>query len=517
MEYQPDLKNIRGTGGEVVAVEPGSTAHALGMRVGDRVVSINGLPMRDVIDYRYAVAEEHIAIDVLRGDLGLRFEAEKDADDDLGLEFSEPLWDRLRTCNNKCPFCFLTQMPKGFRKTLYLKDDDYRLSFLYGNFVTLTNLNADDWRRIEEQHLSPLYVSVHATDPRMRSILLGKPDAGDVLADIRRLGELGIEVHTQFVVCPGLNDGAVLRESVEALAALHPLVQSIAAVPVGLTKYRFSGKAPQSIRAAIRVHETAEWIDTNWERQPLWDDPAAGALPGHLERPELGFCARSGDNIVTDIPLRPFRPAEAARVIDLLEPYQQRFRNELGYGLVYPSDEFYLVAGREMPPADVYDGADQVENGVGMVRQFLDDWDVARRRLPARARGDRRIVVVTGALAQSVLEPVVERINRIPGLCCELQVVRNDFFGEMVTVAGLLTAGDVVQQLAPLGPADLVVLPRVMFDYAGRRTIDDRSPDWIAAELDSPVALARHPRELVKLVRTVAHGVGMERYEGAVA
>ncbi len=514
MEYQPDPKNMRGTGGEVVAVVPGSTAAALGMRVGDRVVAINGLPMRDVIDYRYAVAEERVAVDVLRGELALRFEADKDVDDDLGLEFSEPLWDRLRTCNNKCPFCFLTQMPKGFRKTLYLKDDDYRLSFLYGNFVTLTNLNDDDWRRIKEQHLSPMYVSVHATDPRMRSVLLGKPDAGDVMADISRLGEMGIEVHTQFVVCPGLNDGAVLRESIEALAALHPVVQSIAAVPVGLTKYRFNGKAPQSIRAAIQVHESAEWIDTNWERQPLWGDPAAGMLP---ERPELGFCARSGDNIVTEIPLRTFRPAEAGRVIDMLEPYQEHYRRELGYGLVYPSDEFYIVARREVPAADVYDGADQVENGVGMVRQFLDDWDIARRRLPARARGDRRIVVVTGALAQPILEPVVERINRIPGLRCELRVIRNDFFGEMVTVAGLLTAGDVVQQLASIGPADLVVLPRVMFDYAGARTIDDRSRDWIAAELDSPVALARHPAELVRLVRSIAHGVAMERYAVAVA
>jgi len=521
MEYQPDLKNIRGTGGEVVAVEPGSTAEALGMRVGDRVVAVNGQAMRDVIDYRYAVAEERVAVDVLRGEQTLRFEAAKDADDDLGLEFSEPLWDRLRTCNNKCPFCFLTQMPKGFRKTLYLKDDDYRLSFLYGNFVTLTNLSDDDWRRIEQQHLSPLYVSVHATDPRMRSILLGKPDAGDVLADIRRLGELGIEVHTQFVVCPGLNDGAILRDSIEALAALHPVVQSIAAVPVGLTKYRFNGKAPQTIRAAIQVHETAEWIDTNWERQPLWSEPAAGMRPNGPpalpDRPELGFCARSGDNIVTDIPLRTFRPSEAARVIDMLEPYQERFRGALGYGLVYPSDEFYLVARRDVPPAGVYDGADQIENGVGMVRQFLDDWDVARRRLPARARGDRRIVVVTGALAHSILEPVVERINRIPGLRCELRAMRNDFFGEMVTVAGLLTAGDVVQQLAPLGPADLVVLPRVMFDYAGARTIDDRSRDWIAAELDSPVALARHPGELVRLVRAVAHGVGVGQYATAVA
>ncbi|WP_026369316.1 DUF512 domain-containing protein [Kallotenue papyrolyticum] len=500
MEYQPNLKNIIGSGGVVVNVEPGSTAAALGLRVGDVVVAVNGRPMRDVIDYRYAMADERVTVDILRGEQRLSFAIDKDVDDDLGLEFAEPLWDRLRTCNNKCPFCFLTQMPKGFRKTLYLKDDDYRLSFLYGNFVTLTNLTEADWERIREQRLTPLYVSVHATDPYLRSVLLGKPDAGDVLADIRRLGEMGIEVHTQFVVCPGLNDGEVLRRSVEELAALYPVVRSIAAVPVGLTKYRFNGKAPQSIKAAIQVHEAPEWIDTNWERQPLWDEQIAL----HPARPELGFCARSGDTIITDIPLRTFRPDEAAQVIDLLEPYQQRFRRELGYGLVYPSDEFYLLAGREVPPAEVYEGCDQIENGVGMVRQFLDQWSVARHRLPPRLRAPRRVIVVTGHLAAPVLRPVVERLRRIAGLHAELLVVRNDFFGEMVTVAGLLTAGDVIAQLAPLGAADLVILPRVMFDYRGERTIDDRTPEQIAAALGSPVAMAREPGELVRLIRALA-------------
>lgn len=500
MEYQPNLKNIIGSGGVVVNVEPGSTAAALGLRVGDVVVAVNGRPMRDVIDYRYAMADEHVTVDILRGEQRLSFAIDKDLDDDLGLEFAEPLWDRLRTCNNKCPFCFLTQMPKGFRKTLYLKDDDYRLSFLYGNFVTLTNLKEADWERIREQRLSPLYVSVHATDPYLRGVLLGKPDAGDVLADIRRLGAMGIEVHTQFVVCPGLNDGEVLRRSVEDLAALHPIVQSIAAVPVGLTKYRFNGKAPQSIKAAIQVHEAPEWIDANWERQPLWEEQIA-LRPA---RPELGFCARSGDTILSDIPLRTFRPDEAAQVIDLLEPYQQRFRRTLGYGLVYPSDEFYLLAGREVPPAEVYEGCDQIENGVGMVRQFLDQWSVARHRLPPRMRAPRRVIVVTGRLAAPVLRPVVERLRRIAGLHAELLVARNDFFGEMVTVAGLLTAADVIAQLAPLGTADLVILPRVMFDYRGERTIDDRTPEQIATALGSPVAMAREPGELVRLIRALA-------------
>jgi NifB/MoaA-like Fe-S oxidoreductase len=502
MEYQPNLHNITGAGGVVVNVEPHSTAAELDLRVGDVVVAVNGQPMRDVIDYRFAMAEERVTVQIQRGDEQLLLAIEKDVDDDLGLEFSEPLWDRLRTCNNKCPFCFLTQMPKGFRKTLYLKDDDYRLSFLYGNFVTLTNLKEEDWQRIGEQRLTPMYVSVHATDPYWRGIMLGKADAGDVIADIKRLGAMSIEVHTQFVVCPGVNDGQVLRDSIEALAALHPIVQSIAAVPVGLTKFRYTGKAPQSIKAAIQVHETADWIDANWERQPLWEEQRPVAQQSATA--DLGFCARSGDNVLSDVPLRVFQPAEAARVIDMLEPYQAHFRETLGYGLVYPSDEFYLLAGRPMPPAEVYEGADQIENGVGMVREFQDEWEVARHKLPPRSRRPQRIIVVTGRLAEPVLRPVVERINRVPGISAELQVVRNDFFGEMVTVAGLLTAGDVVAQVAPLGPADLLILPKVMFDFKGERTIDDKTPQYIADALGMAVAMAREPGELVRLIRAVA-------------
>ncbi len=508
MEYQPNLKNITGSGGTVVNVDPGSIAARLALEPGDAVVAIDGQAMRDLIDYRFAVAEERIELHIRRGEEELRFAIEKDVDEDLGIEFSEPLWDRLRTCNNKCPFCFLTQMPKGFRKTLYLKDDDYRLSFLYGNFVTLTNLKEEDWRRIDEQRLSPMYVSVHATDRYLRSVLLGKPDVPDVMADIKRLGEMGIEVHTQLVVCPGLNDGAVLRESVEALAALHPVVQTIATVPVGLTKFRFTGKAPQSIRAAIQVHETPEWIDTNWERQALWRDEAllesSQPAAGLGANPELGFCARSGANVPTDIPLRTFRPDEATAVIDQLEPYQQHFRKELGYGLVYPSDEFYLLAERELPPARVYDDYDQIENGVGMVRKFQDDWERARHKLPGRLHSPRRIVVATGTLAAPVLRPMVDRINRIPGVEAVLRPVLNDFFGETVTVAGLLTGGDVVAQLKPLMPADLVVLPRVMFDYAGERTIDEWNLERIGEALGAPVVLGRDPIELVRAVRTLA-------------
>jgi len=495
MEYQPDLKQITGEGGVIASIVGGSIAEELGLQPGDLVCAVGERQLRDVIDYRFAMAEERVELLVRRGDESTIYEIEKDADDDIGIAFVEPLFDRLRTCNNKCPFCFLTQMPKGMRKSLYLKDDDYRLGFLYGNFVTLTNLQEADWQRIAEQHLSPMYVSIHATDRALRAILLGKPDVPDVLDQIRRLGEQGIAVHTQIVATPGLNDGAALHQSIRDLAALYPVVQTIAVVPVGLTKYRFSGKAPQSIRAAIHVHETNDWIDMNWERQPLWDEAVAGSGA------DFGYCARLG--VATDVPLRCYRPDEAARIIDLLDPYQKRFRDELGVGLVYPSDEFYLLCGRALPPADAYDGMPQYSNGIGMTRDFLDGWARAQRRLPAHMPRPTDLTLVCGTLITPVLQRVVDRLNRVGDLQVRLLPVLNQFFGETVTVSGLLMGQDVVPALRDSG-AQRAILPRVMFDHTGTRTLDEYSPERIAAESGIPVAIAGEPEELLRYVRALA-------------
>jgi NifB/MoaA-like Fe-S oxidoreductase len=520
MEYQPDLKHITGEGGEVVSIAPGTIAAQLGLLPGDLILAVGDRRLRDVIDYRFAIADERIELLVRRGEEETIYEIEKDLDEDLGIEFVEPLFDRLRTCNNKCPFCFLTQMPKGMRRSLYLKDDDYRLGFLYGNFVTLTNLNEDDWQRIEEQHLSPMYVSIHATDRATRAVMLGKPDVPDVLDQIRRFGELGIEVHTQIVALPGINDGAALHESIRQLAALYPIVQTIAVVPVGLTKYRFDGKRPQTIRAAIHVHETAEWIDTNWERQPLWDETVKNGPISRLDerrqaiddndlthRPsssiheELGYCARQ--IVATDIPMRCYRPDEAAGVIELLEPYQARFRRQLGVGLVYPSDEFYLLCARELPPADAYDGMPQYSNGVGMTRDFIDGWSKAQRRLPARMPSPTELTLVCGTLIAPVLQRLVDRLNRIADLRVALLPVTNQFFGETVTVSGLLMGQDVVTALKASG-AQRALLPRVMFDHSGARTLDEFSLERIAAESGVPVAIAGEPDEVVRYVKALA-------------
>ena len=513
MEYQPNLKNITGEGGAVASIVPGSIAAELGLLPGDLILAVGQQRLRDVIDYRFAIAEERIELLVRRDDQETIYEIEKDPDEDLGIEFVEPLFDRLRTCNNKCPFCFLTQMPKGMRKSLYLKDDDYRLGFLYGNFVTLTNLTEDDWQRIEEQHLSPMYVSIHATDRALRAVMLGKPDVPDVLGQIRRFGELGIDVHAQIVALPGINDGAALHESIQQLAALHPIVQTIAVVPVGLTKYRFEGKRPQTIRAAIHVHETSDWIDTNWERQPLWDDATKDERrrtkddaslvfrPSSLVSEALGHCARQ--IVATDVPMRCYRPDEAARVIDMIDPYQQGFRSKLGIGLVYASDEFYLLSGRAMPPADAYDGMPQYSNGIGMTRDFVDGWSKAQRRLPARMPRPTELTLVCATLIVPVLQRVIDRLNRIENLHVTLLPVLNQFFGATVTVSGLLMAQDVVAALKAAG-ARRALLPRVMFDYSGLRTLDEYSLDQIAAESGARVAIAGEPDEIVRYVKALA-------------
>ena len=505
MEYQPNIKQITGEGGVISAVVPGTIADELGWRPGDTIVAVGSLRLRDIIGYRFAISEEQIEV-LLRTAQGEQtFSITKDPDRDLGVEFTEPLFDRLRTCNNKCPFCFLTQMPKGMRKTLYLKDDDYRLSFLYNNFVTFTNLDEADWQRIEQQRLSPMNISVHASDPTWRALMLGKRELPDVREQIKRLGAMGIEVHTQIVACPGANDGEVLAQTIADLGALYPIVQSISVVPVGLTKYRFDGKRPSSIKAAIQVHESSDWIDSNWERQPLWNDATPSGQP--LHDPQMGFCSRLGAS--TDIPLRCFNGPEAAAVIDLLEPFAQQFQAEHGLNLVYASDEFYLLAERSTPPAEFYDGMPQYSNGVGMVRDFLDTWAKTRCNLPARLPQPTAVALVCGTLALPLLQTVAERLNRVEGLVVEALPITNEFFGATVTVSGLLTAQDIIPELqkfasAHAGQTVRALLPSVMFDFQGERTIDEYSPQRISEAANLPVALANDPEEIVRYVRALS-------------
>ncbi len=445
------LEEAQAMGGEVARVRPGSVAWALGIRPGDRILAINDHPLRDLIDYKFYGADEEVEVAVLHrsGELVI-YEVEKEYGEDLGVEFALPTFDGIRRCVNRCPFCFLKGNPKGMRRTLYIKDDDYRYSFLFGTFVTLTNLTEEDWQRIFEQRLTPLYVSVHATDPELRRRLLGMREAPDVLAQIDRLAAGGIQVHTQLVLVPGVNDGEALDRSIADLSARWPAVRTISVVPVGLTQRHLAGRVQGGCRGAAGV------------------------------------------------PLRPFTPTEMAAVLDQVEPWRRRFRRERGLSYVYPSDEFYLVAGRPLPRADRYDGFPQLENGVGIVRRWHDAWMGGLARLPRRLPRRRRVTLASGTLIAPTLARWLARLQaRLEGLEAQLIPVENRLFGPLVTVSGLLGGRDVVEALRAAGDlGDRVFLPRVMLDRSGERTLDDWTPREIREALGVPVTFVEHPREL---------------------
>jgi putative radical SAM enzyme (TIGR03279 family) len=444
-------------GGLIQSITPGSVAADAGLQPGDRLLAINGHTLRDVIDVQFYGADESLLLLVARDSAHWQVEVERGYDQDLGLDFAHPTFDvDIRRCVNRCEFCFVKGNPPRapqepsarLRRSLYVKDDDYRYSFLFGNFVTLTNLTAADWARLEEQRLSPLYVSVQATDPGLRRRILGWPaDAGreapDILQQLQRLGDLGIELHTQVVLVPGLNDGPHLDRTLADLFALGDgPVASVGIVPVGLTRYH---------RGACRT-------------------PTAG---------------------------------EARSVLEQLMPWHDRARRRWDHGLVYASDEWYLLAGREVPPAAAYDDFPQVENGVGMVRQLLDEWEELKAQLGRRPgrRHLRSATLVCGTLIAPVLDRIVSELNEHTHANWHagwrLVPVVNDFFGEVTTVSGLLTGRDVLAALRGQELGEIVLLPRAMF--TGRygagsappgTTLDDLQLADIAAHLEVPVAMA---------------------------
>jgi len=447
-------------GGRIVAVEPGSVAADVGLRPGDELLAINGQTVEDVVDVQFHGAEEELELLVRRGGEMLLLEAERSYLQPLGLEFAHPTFDvDIRRCNNLCEFCFVLQMAPKFRRTLYIKDDDYRYSFLFGHFVTLTNLSEHDWERIELMRLSPLYVSVHATDTELRRRFLRNPAAQDVLDQLRWLAERRIEVHTQLVIVPGFNDGEWLARSIRELATLWPEhgrggVVSISVVPVGLTRQHKYG-------------------------------------------------------------LRPHTAAEAAATLDFVESLQPAFLERFGVRFVYLTDEWYLVTGREVPPLEHYDGQELHENGLGMVRAFLDDWAAVRKEIAAATEKPtaRAITLATATLFAPLLREKATEFAALTG--CRVQVVPiiNERLGESITVAGLLMGGDILRQLEAVDCGDLVVLPRVTFDHPDAITLDDLSPQDIANRLNRPVALADSLGDVWDALR----GVSRVLYQPGVA
>ncbi len=437
---------VRGQGIHVAAVAPGSAAEAAGLRPGDLLLSVNGAVLRDVIDLRFQSADESVRLTWRDAEGTPRRAAFALAPGEgLGVE-AHPF--TIRACNNRCVFCFVHQNPKRMRRGLYFKDEDYRMSFLAGHYITLTNLTEADLDRIVAQRLSPLYVSVHATDVVLRNRILGNPRAPDPLPILRRLAVSRITLHCQVVVSPGLNDGPHLARTVSDLADLHPAVASVALVPVGLTAHR------------------------------------------------------------EDLPaLRPATPADARDLLGTVQGWQRGYRRRLGTRFVFPSDELFLLAGLPIPGAGYYEGFPLRENGVGMVRHFLQEAARLLRRLPAVLPDRRHVTAVTGELAAPVLTPVIERLNGIAGLRVEAAVIPNTFYGGTINAAGLLTGEDILKGLGSRHLGEAVLLPEVCFHHDRDVFLDDCSLETLAAAVGVPAL--KVPATAGGLIRAALGGRGL--------
>jgi len=421
-------KRVPDAGVRVEAVTPEGLAAGAGILVGDRLVRVNGRVLRDVVDLHATAGEERLSIELERGCARHTIVITREWGRDLGLTCEPPRPGEISTCANKCVFCFIHQLPKGLRKSLYVKDDDYRLSFLHGNYITLTDLPEAEIQRIVEQRLSPLYVSVHATDPALRHFLLGSPKTlrGDLMERMRLLAEHGIRMHAQIVLCPGLNDGPHLERSVGDLATLHPALASVAVVPVGLTRHRDG------------LH-----------------------------------------------PLRSITSEEARAVVTAVHGWQRELHARLGTRLVFAADELYLAARHPIPPAAAYEGFPVVEDGVGLVRRFEDAFRRRARRpeSPKAFEAARRTVtIVTGELFAPILRRLLGLLA-VPRLQLDVAAVPNDFLGRTISVAGLLTGEDIAKALVGRPPADVVLVPRVALRETAGVFLDDVSPGDLARHL----------------------------------
>ncbi len=417
----------------IKSIEPGSIAEELGIEKGDILLSINDQEVEDVFDYHFYVNDEQLVLTIEKPDgEEWELEIEKDYEEDLGIEFEQGLMDEYRSCRNKCIFCFIDQMPKGMRDTLYFKDDDSRLSFLQGNYVTLTNMSDHDIDRIIRYHLEPINISFHTTNPELRCQMLHNRFAGEALRKVDRLYEAGIEMNGQIVLCRGINDGEELERSIRDLAGYLPYLQSVSVVPVGLTRYR--------------------------------------------------------DGLY---PLEPFTPEDARKVLEVVRRWQDELYEKWGTHFIHAGDEWYLLAGEDMPPQERYDGYLQLENGVGMMRLLEDEFREAFEKLP----GDempREVSVATGKLAYPLICGMAEKLkSRYPGTVIHTYQIENRFFGERITVAGLVTGQDLKEQLSGKKLGKALLLPCNMFRSQEEVFLDDMTLDELKDALQSEIDIVK--------------------------
>lgn len=422
---------------KISKVLPGSIGEELELEPGDVLAEINHQAVEDVFDYRYLMNDEYIEllIEKANGEIW-ELEVEKDYDEDLGIEFENGLMDDYRSCSNHCMFCFIDQMPPGMRETLYFKDDDSRLSFLQGNYVTLTNMSQEDIQRVIKYHLSPINVSFQAMNPKLRCKMLHNRFAGDALKKVDQLYEAGITMNGQIVLCKGVNDGEELEYSLEKLSAYAPVLQSVSVVPVGLTKFR--------------------------------------------------------DGLY---PLESFEREDAIKVLEQIHRWQRKMYKEHGIHFIHASDEWYILAGLELPEEERYDGYLQLENGVGMLRLL----DTEVRLAVEKRTGDeklRSITVATGKLAAPYIEKCLEKIStKYPNLEYEVITIRNNFFGEKITVSGLITGTDLKEQLSNRKLGERVLIPCNMLRSGENVFLDDLTVDDVSKAIGREIVIVEEDGE----------------------
>lgn len=418
---------------KINGVKKNSICDIKGISAGDELLKINGKEIMDVLDFDFYMAEQNITMTFKCSDG--KYKVIKTNNTNCGLEFETYLMDKQHHCKNKCIFCFIDQLPKGLRPSLYFKDDDSRLSFLFGNYITLTNISEHEIERIIEMHISPVNISVHTMNPELRVQMMKNKNAGESLKIIKRLADAGIQMNTQLVLCPGINDGNELRRSIEELSALYPSVQSIAAVPVGLTKFRDG-----------------------------------------LEK------------------LEPYNKQTAGEVIDIIEEYSNKFRKDFGVGLCYPADEFFIKAERDLPNEEYYDDYPQLDNGVGLVRSFYNDFLYEIENNDENPV-NKKVTLATGADFYPYLFELCKKAEEKYGVEISVKKIINNFFGETITVSGLVTGIDLYEQLKDCDLGDYLILPGSMIsDYTNHtenknKFLDDMTVEELEDKLNTKIIL----------------------------
>ena len=418
---------------EIIGIEDNSIASEMGIEVGDLLMSINDNEIEDVFDYRYLINDEYITVLIRKPDgEEWELEIEKDYDEDLGIEFKESLMDCYKSCRNKCIFCFIDQMPPGMRDTLYFKDDDSRLSFLQGNYITLTNMKDKDIDRIIKYKLEPINISVHTTNKELRCKMLNNRFAGNIMDNLTKLYEGEIEMNSQIVCCKGWNDGEELDKTIEDLSMYIPYMKSLSVVPMGQTKYR--------------------------------------------------------DNLVK---VDMFSKEDSLKIIEQVEKLQNKYLEKYGTRFVHVSDEFYIQAGLEVPKDEEYEGYAQLENGVGVTRLLQDGVTDYLQELDGDDRS-RKITIATGNLAYGIIKKQISKINeKYPNVVVDVINIYNDFFGHDITVAGLLTGGDIIKQLKDIDLGSKLLLPSVLLKSGETILLDDVKLKDIEDALDISIEIVQ--------------------------